>query len=608
MKQLLFLLFSILIGLNTLQAKQKHFKEKTQEEITWNIISERFFNGDNSKVYRFEEDIEFKLSGEATAQDSAILNEIIVELNELLETVDIKYAENYGNFSISLLTVNHRINQTPMMHYTRGKINTVKLEIIVENIPNLKERKRYYYYYIIRNLVKINEPSPRRTDYHGIFEANTFPVFTKLSEIDKDILRKLYSENFYKDLRTNIVLNNGYLYYLNLKYNGWVKTISTLISILIIILGFLYLLSKETNSKSNLTFWNYIKRGCIILLWLSIAYWFYGLAYFIPMFEFVKFFYSFLATFAEIFSFGIFALILMYYSDRLFLSKFTNFFQKQFFVFVSTTFLILLCYAIISLPFVYLNSRHSSDPPNFTKHINLSIIFNILIFSGLHIFYNFIKYRVHGLVNQKDVELAKMKELKNQAELNALHSRINPHFLYNSLNSIASLAHINPDKTENMATALSELFRYSINKEDKTFVTVEEELEMVQKYLEIEKTRFEDKLEYKIEAEENVKEKLIPKFLIQPLAENAIKHGLSKIKEVGKIIVEVKQLENNLVITIFDNGPDFPEEPVSGYGLQNLNDKLEILYGKDAYINWENGDSKHFKITIKNQFKDEANL
>jgi len=96
---------------------------------------------------------------------------------------------------------------------------------------------------------------------------------------------------------------------------------------------------------------------------------------------------------------------------------------------------------------------------------------------------------------------------------------------------------------------------------------------------------------------------LIPKFLIQPLAENAIKHGLSKITEAGRITIEVKQLENDLLIIIFDSGPDFPEEPVSGYGLQNLNDKLEIIYGKDASINWENGENKHFKITIKNQFK-----
>ena len=206
------------------------------------------------------------------------------------------------------------------------------------------------------------------------------------------------------------------------------------------------------------------------------------------------------------------------------------------------------------------------------------------------------------MVNQKDVELAKMKELKNQAELNALHSRINPHFLYNSLNSIASLAHINANKTENMATGLSELFRYSINKENKTFVTVAEELEMVEKYLEIEKTRFGDRLCFEINVDENSMEKQIPKFLIQPLVENAIKHGLSKIKGDGKIRVEIKQKRKDLSITIFDNGPDFPKEPVSGYGLQNLHDKLNIIYGNNASINWENGDNKHVRITLKNQF------
>ena len=210
---------------------------------------------------------------------------------------------------------------------------------------------------------------------------------------------------------------------------------------------------------------------------------------------------------------------------------------------------------------------------------------------------------MQSIVNQKDVEIAKMKELKNQAELNALHSRINPHFLYNSLNSIASLPHINPDKTEDMATGLSELFKYSINKENKTNVTVDEELEMVKKYLEIEKTRFGDKLTYEIKVDNSTKKKLIPKFLIQPLVENAVKHGLSKIKDVGKITIEIQKVKTDLTISIFDNGPNFPKEPVSGYGLQNLHDKLELIYGNKAYINWENGENKHFKVTLKNQFE-----
>lgn len=303
------------------------------------------------------------------------------------------------------------------------------------------------------------------------------------------------------------------------------------------------------------------------------------------------------------FIYGIFTLILIYYSERQFLNKFSNFFQKQIFVFIVTILAILLSLHLVSLPFIFLNSQYDSSSANYLSAPNITRLFNAIIIAGLRVLYNFINYKLQGIVNQKDVELAKMKELKNQAELNALHSRINPHFLYNSLNSIAVLAHTNPDKTENMATGLSELFRYSINKENKTFVTVSEELEMVEKYLEIEKTRFEDKLIYKIEVEENVKEKLIPKFLIQPLAENAIKHGLSKIKEVGKLTISLKQIEKDLVITIFDNGPAFPEEPVSGYGLQNLNDKLQIIYGDKAFINWENGENKNFRITIKDKFQ-----
>jgi LytS/YehU family sensor histidine kinase len=295
--------------------------------------------------------------------------------------------------------------------------------------------------------------------------------------------------------------------------------------------------------------------------------------------------------------------VLLYIFNRYFLNRFDNFFQKQIFDFFTTLFSITASYIMVSAPFVFLNSRTNYSDSSYSALWDPTMIYLFIIIAFLRVLFNFIEFKMQSIVNQKDVEFAKMKELKNQAELNALHSRINPHFLYNSLNSIASLAHINPDKTENMATALSELFRYSINKENKTFVRVEEELEMVKKYLEIEKTRFEDKLEYQIEAEENVKEILIPKFLIQPLAENAIKHGLSKIKEVGKIIVEVKRLEKDLVITIFDNGPDFPEEPVRGYGLQTLNDKLDIIYGSNAFINWENGNNKHFKITIKNQFK-----
>ena len=595
MKQLLFIIFTFLLVINTLA------KERLEEAITWDIISERLFNGDNKNAFRFEEDIEFRITG-ATPQDSAILKEIIAELNDLIETVEVRLTDSYGNFSISLLTLNHQINQKPMMFSFRGEIKTVKLEIVTENLKSIEERKKYFYYFIFRNLTKIFEPDYGRTDYNGVFEANTFPQFNRLSDLDKDIIRKLYSKKFYHNLKKNVVSNSGYLYYFMLRWKNWLKIVTTSISIILLFSGFLYLLSKQRNTQVT-TFWDYQKRSWLIILWLAFSVTIWLIPDFTPAIKFnFKLWFFILGNYLSLFLYVILAPPMLYFLEFKYLNKFDNFLKKQIFIFISTFVTIFLSYIITSAPFVYMNAKDQMRDIVYFEILNPSGIYFIAAISAIRVFYNLIKYRIQSMVNQKDVEIAKMKELKNQAELNALHSRINPHFLYNSLNSIASLAHINADKTENMATGLSELFRYSINKENKTFVTVAEELEMVEKYLEIEKTRFGDRLCFKINADEDSMEKQIPKFLIQPLVENAIKHGLSKIKGDGKIRVEIKQERKDLSITIFDNGPDFPKEPVSGYGLQNLHDKLNIIYGNNASINWENGDNKHVRITLKNQF------
>ncbi len=595
MKQLLFIIFTFLLVINTLA------KERSEEAITWDIISERLFNGDNKNAFRFEEDIELRITG-ATPQDSAILKEIIAELNDLIETVEVRLTDSYGNFSISLLTLNHQINQKPMMFSFRGEIKTVKLEIVTENLKSIEERKKYFYYFIFRNLTKIFEPDYGRTDYNGVFEANTFPQFNRLSDLDKDIIRKLYSKKFYHNLKKNVVSNSGYLYYFMLRWKNWLKIVTTSISIILLFSGFLYLLSKQRNTQVTM-FWDYQKKSWLIILWLAFSVTIWLIPDFTPAIKFnFKLWVFILGNYLSLFLYVILAPPMLYFLEFKYLNKFDNFLKKQIFIFISTFVTIFLSYIITSAPFVYMNAKDQMRDVVYFEILNPSGIYFIAAISAIRVFYNLIKYRIQSMVNQKDVEIAKMKELKNQAELNALHSRINPHFLYNSLNSIASLAHINADKTENMATGLSELFRYSINKENKTFVTVAEELEMVEKYLEIEKTRFGDRLCFEISVDENSMEKQIPKFLIQPLVENAIKHGLSKIKGDGKIRVEIKQERKDLSITIFDNGPDFPKEPVSGYGLQNLHDKLNIIYGNNASINWENGDNKHVRITLKNQF------
>jgi sensor histidine kinase YesM len=218
--------------------------------------------------------------------------------------------------------------------------------------------------------------------------------------------------------------------------------------------------------------------------------------------------------------------------------------------------------------------------------------------------YNYTTYQKKLAVMDKEQEISKLRELKTRAELNALQSKINPHFLYNALNSIAGLAHENANKVEQMALALSKLFRYSINKEDDDFTTVQNEVEMVSIYLDIEKVRFGDKLQYRIALPEELEKERIPKFIIQPLVENAIKHGISQITSAGMLTLEISKRDNGLKIMVSDNGPDFPEDLMTGYGLQNIYEKLDILYPGRYEVTLRNGSDKNISIILKSEQKD----
>ena len=420
MKQLLFALILFLSGFNFVQAQEYN----SIEETTWNVIRERLFSGENSKAYRFEDDIEFKLSGVVTAEDSAILQEIIVELNELIETVDVRFSENYGNFPISLITVNHRIDKTPMMRFSRGKIETVKIEIIIEKMANVEERRRYFYYYIFRNLAKTFDRLPDMTDYNGVFKANTFPQFNKLSELDKYIIRKIYSKNFYSDLKTNTIKKYGILYYLNLRYANWVKKVSNSIGVILIIISFLVLLARSKNNQQQ-SFWSYYKKAVILVLWISLLLIFFTFHQFITFRIFSNLWTFFLlGSLFTFFIIGAMVPALLYVFDRYLLNRFDKFFQKQIFVFITTLFSILVSYIVISAPVAYLNSRDSYTDSSYSALWDPVMIYYFIIIAFLRVLLNFIEYKMQSMVNQKDVELAKMKELKNQAELNALHQAL----------------------------------------------------------------------------------------------------------------------------------------------------------------------------------------
>lgn len=199
---------------------------------------------------------------------------------------------------------------------------------------------------------------------------------------------------------------------------------------------------------------------------------------------------------------------------------------------------------------------------------------------------------------ETEVKIANLRELKTKAEMNALHSRINPHFLYNSLNSIAGLAHDDADKTEHMALSLSKLFRYSINKDQSDWTTFKEELEMVKIYLDVEKVRFDDRLSFSVELPTQLENYQIPRFIIQPLVENAVKHGISKSVESGEIKVSVTQEGRQVFIAVSDDGPAFPTDLAPGFGIQSIYDKLEILYKDKFEMNFINSPQKQVLIKL----------
>jgi len=226
------------------------------------------------------------------------------------------------------------------------------------------------------------------------------------------------------------------------------------------------------------------------------------------------------------------------------------------------------------------------------------ILFGVLI-GFARLINNYISYQKIVSLKEQELEIARLNELKVRSDLNALQSKINPHFLYNALNSIAELCWKDAEKTERMALSLSKLFRYTINKEESDFNPLKTEIEIVSLYLIIEKERFGDNLNYDFDYSSDIENILIPKFTLQPLIENAIKHGIAKKPTRGRIKLTIKKTGNQLEIKIYDNGPDFPVNLMSGYGLQSIYDKLDILYPKRYTIDLYNGPEKNITLLLK---------
>ncbi|QNL50987.1 histidine kinase [Olivibacter sp. SDN3] len=234
--------------------------------------------------------------------------------------------------------------------------------------------------------------------------------------------------------------------------------------------------------------------------------------------------------------------------------------------------------------------------PHWNEYLYNTII--VLVLCCLIYLYHYRKAQEKAMLQEKELDLLKLKQLKTQVELDALQAKINPHFLYNALNSIATLIKEDPDQAETMTIKLSKLFRYSINSNQENLIPLREELDIVDNYLQIEKIRFGNRIKFTFEVQDAVLHYKVPRFLLQPMVENAIKHGLKDCVTGGLLTLKILEHQKGLKIALEDNGIPFPEELHIGYGLQSTYDKLTLLYGDEASIQLVNHPTKEICILI----------
>ena len=181
--------------------------------------------------------------------------------------------------------------------------------------------------------------------------------------------------------------------------------------------------------------------------------------------------------------------------------------------------------------------------------------------------------------------------MAKEAELKALQTQINPHFLFNALHTTSFFVRKDPNKAREIIIDLSTYLRYNLENSCK-LVPLEMELEQVKAYFNIEKARFGDKISLNIDVDENIKNMSIPSLIIQPLVENSIKHGLLKKREGGFVNIIAKKENKGCLITIEDNGVGIDQKIIDNLddridkniGLKNVHNRIKLIYGKGLVV------------------------
>lgn len=230
------------------------------------------------------------------------------------------------------------------------------------------------------------------------------------------------------------------------------------------------------------------------------------------------------------------------------------------------------------------------------RALRIGLAFGAIAVAG-HVVYYQLRYRA-GQVELR-AEQAQREALR--AQLKALQARTNPHFLFNSLNTVAGLIEEEPRKAERVLEQLSSLCRYCLKGSRAEWVRMEEELAAVKDYLDVEGVRLGSRLQASVEVEPGAEAVLVPPLLLQPLVENAVYHGVAHRKEGGRVEVRVSRNHSNMVMTAVDDGPGSGHSRHRGTGtsLADLRQRLKLIYGDRASLDAGDADEGGYRAEIR---------
>lgn len=199
-----------------------------------------------------------------------------------------------------------------------------------------------------------------------------------------------------------------------------------------------------------------------------------------------------------------------------------------------------------------------------------------LIATFILLTYQSLKTNLEEQVRQNQL----LTEMNARAKIKELQSKINPHFLFNTLNTIINLAYKDPVQVEKLVLALSNIYRKVLSLSMNDWITIADELEIIEDYLHIEKIRMGKRLNYSVHIPEEIKRIKIPPLLLEPIVENAVIHGVSPNPGGGKIQIEARRLDHAIRFYIRNTGQDFPEDKLQqpGFGLYSVSERIRLMY------------------------------